>query len=129
MDLDFQGIDELIAEIDNIEGLTNRTKDNALKNGAELLAERWNREVYSHGLARRTGNSQGAIAFKKEKGDYIVGATSIAFYLYMHEFGYWSVQAGRFIAPTPTGSRVYESNKNAILDTYVDTFRRELRML
>lgn len=129
MEFEFEGIDELISEIDKITDITDELKDEALIKGGDLLRDRIEAEVYSHGLSRKSGQAAEAITrtdpvnnelFVGTKG----GAKQPGFYLYMHEFGYFNVRAGRFIAPLPLVSIVYENNKNNILNEYVEVFQK-----
>ncbi|GAB2561111.1 HK97-gp10 family putative phage morphogenesis protein [Gracilibacillus alcaliphilus] len=133
MNIEFEGIDELIREVEKIEGVTEDLKDEALIKGGDFLKEQISSEVYSHGLTRRSGEAQGSITrtdpanhelFVGTKG----GAQAPGFYLYMHEFGFWNVRAQRFIAPKPLVSIVYENNKDNILNQYVDVFQKGLGM-
>ncbi len=133
MNLEFEGLDELIKEIDRIEGISNDLKDKALIAGGDLLREKISAEVYSHGLNRRSGEAEGSIVrtdpinhelFVGTEG----GKQQPGYYLYMHEFGYYNVIAGRFMAPLPLVSIVYENNKNNILNKYVEVFQRGLGM-
>lgn len=131
MNLEFEGIDDLIAEIDRIEGLTQELKDEALIAGGDYLRDQIKSEVYSHGLHKRSGEAEEAITRTNPKNNELFvgtkgGKKQPGFYLYMHEFGYFNVRAGRFIAPLPLVSIVYENNKNAILDKYVDVFKKGL---
>lgn len=133
MKFEFEGLDQLIAEIDKIEGLTEKLKDKALIEGGDLLRDKIKSEVYSHGLHRRSGEAQAAIVrTDPQNGELFVGTQGgkkqPGFYLYMHEFGYYNVRAKRMIAPLPLVSIVYENNKNAILDKYVSVFQRGLGM-
>ncbi|MBD8005820.1 hypothetical protein [Bacillus norwichensis] len=133
MHLEFEGLDELIAEIDRIEGLTEDLKDQALIAGGDYLRDRIKAEVYSHGLHRRSGQAQEAITrTDPEGGELFVGTEGgkkqPGFYLYMHEFGYWNVRAQRFIAPLPMVSIVFEHSKGPILDKYVQVFQKGLGM-
>lgn len=131
MRLSFEGLDELIAEIDRIEGITEELKNEALIAGGEVLKDRMKQEVYAHGLQRRTGEAQEAIVrTDPENGELFVGTQGgkkrPGFYLYMHEFGYYNVRARRFIAPKPFASIAYENAKPDILNAYVEVFRRGL---
>lgn len=131
--LEFEGLDELIAEIDKIEGLTEELKDQALIAGGDYLRDRFEAEVYSHGLKRRSGQAAESITRTDPKNLELFvgtkgGAKQPGFYLYMQEFGFYNVRAGRFIAPKPTFSIVYENSKGEILNEYVDVFRRGLGM-
>ena len=133
MRLDFDGLDELIAEIDRIEGLTDELKDQALIRGGDYLKDKVTAEVYSHGLIKRSGQAQESITRTDPKdGELFVGTQGgkkqPGYYLYMHEFGYYNVMARRFIAPLPLMSIVYENSKNNILNEYVDVFRKGLGM-
>lgn len=133
MDIEIDGLDELIAEVERIEQKAEQLKDEALIAGGDFLRDRYQAEVYAHFLQERSGQAQESITrtdpqnhelFVGTKG----GAKRPGFYLYMHEFGYWNVRARRFIAPKPTFSIVYENNKNQILDEYVKVFREGLGM-
>lgn len=133
MKLEFDGLDELIKEIDRIEGITTKLKDAALISGGDLLKEKISSEVYSHGLVRRSGEAEESIVrTEPENGELFVGTEGgkkqPGFYLYMHEFGYYNVRAGRFIAPLPLVSIVYENNKNNIMNEYVKVFQKGMGM-
>lgn len=133
MKLEFDGLDQLIAEIDRIEGLTDSLKNKALVAGGDILLERMKSEVYRNGLHRRTGEAYEALTRTDPKnGELFVGIKGgdrvPGYYLYMHEFGYWNVRAGRFIAPRPFASIAYENSKNDIMNAYVDEFRKGLGM-
>src|SRR4051794_19302455 len=104
MEFEFEGLDELIKEIDKIEGLTEDLKDKALIKGGDFLKDRISSEVYSHGLTKRSGEAQEAITrTDPENNELFVGTKGgkkqPGYYLYMHEFGYYNVRAKRFIAP------------------------------
>lgn len=131
--LEIEGLDELIQEIDRIEGITDELKDEALIAGGDLLRDRIKAEVYSHGLTRRTGEAEKAIIRTDPKnGELFVGTQGgyqrPGYYLYMHEFGYWHVRLKRFMPPKPLVSIVYENTKGEILNTYVEVFRKGLGM-
>lgn len=133
MRLEFEGLDDLINEIDRIEGLTDELKDQALIKGGDYLKDKVISEVYSHGLTKRSGQAQESITRTDPKdGELFVGTQGgkkqPGYYLYMHEFGYYNVMARRFIAPKPLMSIVYENSKNNILNEYVDVFRKGLGM-
>lgn len=133
MRLEFEGLDELIAEIDRIEDITNDLKDDALIAGGDFLRDKIQEEVYSHGLHRRSGQAGESITRTDPKNNElfvgIKGGDQVpGYYLYMHEFGYYNVRAGRFMAPLPLFSIVYENNKSNILNKYVEVFRKGLGM-
>lgn len=74
MRLDFEGIDELIAELNRIEGVTDEIRDRALIRGGDILKEQMKREVYAHGLRRRTGEAEKSITrTDPEHGELFVG--------------------------------------------------------
>lgn len=129
MELDIEGIDELIAELERLEQVTEDAKDEALIAGGEYLREQIASEVYSHGLNRRTGQAQASIARTDPvNGELFVGVEGgkkqAGFYLYIHEFGYYNVRAGRFMAPKPLVSVVYQASTSMILEKYAEVFRR-----
>lgn len=131
MEFSFEGIDELISELDRIEQIPNRVKNKALVRGGDLLKERIQEEVYSHGLQRRTGEAQESIVRTDPRNGTLYvgilgGAQKPGFYLYMHEFGYYNVRAGRFIPPLPLWSIVYENSKNDILEAQADELRKAM---
>ena len=133
MNLEFSGIDELIAEIERIENLTDDLKDKALISGGDILLERMKTEVYANGLHKLTGEGQESLIRTEPKdGELFVGTQGgkkqPGFYLYMHEFGFYNVRARRFIAPRPFASIAYENSKDDILSAYVDEFRKGLGM-
>src|SRR5690625_7608237 len=61
IDVEIDGIDDLIKELENLERTTEEAKDDALISGGELLKNKIKSEVYSHGLHRRTGQAQDSI--------------------------------------------------------------------
>lgn len=133
MKLEFDGIDQLIAEIDRIEGLTDDLKNKALIAGGDLLRDRMKEEVYANGLHRLSGEGQESLIRTEPKdGELFVGTQGgkkqPGFYLYMHEFGFYNVRAKRFVAPRPFASIAYENSKDDLLNTYVDEFRKGIGM-
>lgn len=129
MELEIEGLDELIDYLEKLEQDTEPIINEALIAGGDFLKEQIKSQVYSHGLTRRSGQAQEAIVRTDPvNGELYVGTQGgkkqPGFYLYMHEFGYFNVRAKRFIAPKPLVSVVYESSKNSILDKYAEVFRR-----
>ncbi|WP_078428767.1 hypothetical protein [Alkalihalobacterium alkalinitrilicum] len=133
MKFDFEGLDELIAEVERLENVPTRVKNRALIRGGDILLERMKQEVYSNGLVRRSGDAERSLIRTDPKnGELFVGTQGGAqvpgFYLYMHEFGFYNVRARRFIPPKPFASIAYEGSKDDILDAYVDELRKEMGM-
>jgi hypothetical protein len=133
MDLNFEGIDELIREIEFLDSVPSRVKDRALRKAGDLLRDRMKDEVYAHGLNRISGDAQESIIRTNPKDGVVWvgtqgGVQQPGYYLYMHEFGYYNVRAGRFIPPKPFASIAYELSKGDILDIYVEELRREMGM-
>lgn len=133
MQFEFDGIDNLIAEIDKIEGLTEDLKDKALVEGGDILLKSMKQEVYRNGLHRRTGEGQESLTRTDPSNSELFvgtqgGKRASGFYLYMHEFGFYNVRAGRFIAPRPFASIAYNNSVNKIMDAYVDVFRKGMGM-
>lgn len=126
---EFEGLDELIAEIDKIEQITPELKDEALIKGGEYLKDEMKAGVYSYGLHEISGDAREAITRTDPANNELFvgtqgGKKQLGFYLYMHEFGYWNVWAQRFIAPRPFASPIYENSKDEILNKYVEVFRK-----
>lgn len=133
MNFEFEGIDELIKEVELLEQVSNRTRNRALRRAGDHLRDKMKQQVYAHGLQRRTGEAEEAIIRTEPKKGVVYvgtrgGVKAPGFYLYMHEFGYWNVRAGRFIPPKPFASIVFEQEKGAILDIYVEELRKEMGM-
>lgn len=131
--IEFEGLDELIAEVERIEGMTDALKDKALIAGGEILLSNMIASVYSHGLTRRSGEGQDSLTRTDPKNNELFvgtqgGKKQPGFYLYMHEFGFYNVRAGRFIAPRPFASIAYENSKGEIMNAYADEFRKGLGM-
>ena len=61
MQIEFEGIDELIKEVERLGEVSTRTKNRALRRAGDLLRERMKQEVYNHGLNKITGEAQEAI--------------------------------------------------------------------
>lgn len=133
MEIEFDGIDELIKEIDRMEEVTDELKDKALIAGGDVLLENMKREVYRNGLNRITGDAlKSLVRTDPENNELFVGTAGgnkvPGYYLYMHEFGFWNVRAQRFIAPRPFASIAYETSKPEILESYVEVFRKGMGM-
>lgn len=131
MDISFEGLDELIAEVERIEARSEEIKNEALRESGDYLKEKFEAEVYSHFLNRHSGDSENAITRTEPENDELFvgirgGAQVPGFYLYMQEFGYYNVWAQRFIGPKPTFSIIYENHKGKILDIQADVIRRGL---
>lgn len=127
--IEFNGIDELIKELEAIEADVPKLKKEALIAGADLLKERTKESVYSYGLQKRSGKAPEYIDRTNPKNDEIfVGNTKDGFYLYFHEIGYWHVKGKRFIPPKPFMSVTYQRSVNAILNEYKKVFQRGLKM-
>jgi HK97 gp10 family phage protein len=131
MKFEFEGVDELIKELDKLEKVSQRLKNDALKAGGDLLRDRMKEEVYSNGLHRISGEAYESITRTDPKGNELFvgtqgGVQAPGYYLYMHEFGYYNVRAGRFIAPRPFASIAYEGAKADILNKYAEVFRKGL---
>lgn len=128
MELTIDGLDELIEFVENLEHESEKAIDEALVAGGELLKEKYEQEVYSHYLSRRSGLSAKSITRTDPKNRELFvgirgGAKVDTYYLYMQEYGFWHVKKGQFIAPKPTFSTIYENYKNEILNEYVKVFR------
>lgn len=133
MNIEFEGLDELIREIDRIEGMTENIKDTALIEGGEVLLQQMKDEVYANGLERRSGDAERSLTRTDPKnGELYVGTQggkkAPGYYLYMHEFGFYNVRAKRFIGPRPFASIAFEMAKSKILDKQVEVIRKELGM-
>lgn len=131
MKFEFEGIEELIRELDRMEQVTEELKDKALISGGDLLRDRMKAEVYAHGLDKITGEAYESITRTDPKNNELYvgvegGKQQPGFYLYFHEFGYYNVRAKRFIAPRPFASIAYENAKPDILNAYADVFRKGL---
>lgn len=127
--IEFDGIDELLKELDSIEADLPNLKKKALIESADLLKERMQKGVYSHGLNRHTGKAPDYIDRTSPRGDEIfVGNTPDGFYLFFHEEGFYNVRARRFIDPRPFASIVYKNSRNAILDEQVRVLREGLKI-
>lgn len=129
MNIQFEGIEELIRELEAIEADVPKLKKEALIAGAELLKKRTQESVYSYGLRKRSGKAPEYIDRTNPKNDEIfVGNTRDGFYLYFHEFGYWHANGKRFVPPRPFMSITYEQSINAIMNEYVKVFREGLKL-
>lgn len=134
MKLDFQGIDELIKEVELLEKVPKKVKNRALKRAGDLLKDRMKREVYNHGLDKISGEARDSIVRTDPKnGELFVGTEGgvqqPGYYLYMHEFGYWNVKAKRFMPAKPFALISFELSKGQILDIYVQEIRKEMGLV
>ncbi len=134
MQFDFDGLDELIQEIDRIEGLTQDLKDEALVEGGDLLLKELQEVVYGDsGLRRQSGDALESLTRTEPKNNELFvgtkgGVKQPGYYLYMHEVGYYNVRAKEFQPPKGFASRTYENNKNNILNKYLEVFRKGMGM-
>lgn len=127
--IEFDGIDELLKELDSIEADLPNLKKKALIESADLLKDCMQKGVYSHGLNRHSGKAPTYIDRTSPRNDEIyVGNTSDGYYLFFHEEGFYNVRARRFIEPRPFASVIYEKNKGAILDEQVKVLREGLKI-
>ena len=131
MNLEIEGLEELLAEVERLETVSEKLKDEALKAGAELLKKRTSEQIYSHGLNKRTGRSVEAVDSTEPMNDEVFvglkgGKKSPHYYLAIQENGFYNVRAKRFIAPKPTFQTVYENSKGDILKEYAKVFKRGL---
>jgi HK97 gp10 family phage protein len=127
--IEFEGIDELLEELEAIGADIEKLKNKALIAGADLLKERMREEVYRHGLHKRTGTAEKSIDRTNPKnGEIFVGNTPDGFYLYFHEFGFWNTWADRYIPPRPFASIAYEQSKDDVLDKMAEVLREGLGM-
>lgn len=128
MEITIDGLDELINFVEKLEQESEKAIDEALVAGGDLLKKRYEAEVYSHYLTRRSGVSERSITRTEPKNNSLFvgvkgGARVDAYYLYMQEVGFYHVRKKQFIAPKPTFAIIYENNKEAILNEYVKIFR------
>ncbi len=133
MEVQFDGLDELLSELDKLESNVKRVKNKALRKGAEVLQEQMKEEVYSHGLVERSGEARESIVTSRVKDDSIYvgtpgGVAAPGFYLYFHEMGYYNVRAKRFIPPKPFASIAMELSRPKILDAYEAELKKVLRL-
>lgn len=133
MNLEFEGLEELLREVELIQMAPERAKNRALRRAGDLLRDRMKDEVYSHGLEPYSWEAwESIIRTEPKNGEILVGTEGgkkqPGYYLYMHEFGYYNVMAKRFIPPKPFASIAYELSKGKILDIYVEELRKELKL-
>ena len=129
VEVEFEGIDELIEELEAIDADLPKIKKEALKAGADLFKDRLRESVYSYGLQPHSGNAPEYIDRSYPKNDEIyVGNTPDGFYLYFQEMGFYNVRARRFIPPKPFMSITFERSTDEIMDEYVRVLRKGLRM-
>ncbi|SDO79290.1 HK97-gp10 family putative phage morphogenesis protein [Halobacillus aidingensis] len=133
MEVQFEGIDELISELEKLEVNVKRVKNKALRKAAEVLRDRMKEEVYSHGLVERSGEARESIVMSKVKDDSIYvgtpgGVAAPGFYLYFHEMGYYNVRAKRFIPPRPFASIAMELSRPGILDAYETELKKVMKL-
>lgn len=129
MQLEIDGLDELINFLEDMQQNTEPAINEALIAGGDYLRDRVKSEVYSHGLTKRSGEAEKAIVRTDPINNELFvgtegGKRKPGYYLYMHEFGYWNVQARRFIPAKPLVSTVYERSKSRILEKYAEVFRK-----
>ena len=129
MEFEYDGFDQLIQEIESLEKVTKDVQDEALIAAGDVLVENMQSQVYAHGLQRRSGTGQASIGRTNPKnGELFVGPSKSGFYLYMHEFGFFNVRAGRFIGPKPFASIAFNQATSKMLDEQIKILRRGMGM-
>lgn len=134
MELNFDGFEQLIQEMEQIEReISEDTRDEALKEAGDVLLKQMESEVYAHGLTERSGEARESLTRTDPKnGEVFVGTQGgrkqPGFYLYMHEFGYYNVWAQRFMPPKPFASIAYQNALNKMLDAQTKVLQRRLGM-
>jgi len=129
MEFEYDGFEQLMREFENLEKINRDMQDEALIAAGDVLVEQMQSQVYSHGLQRRTGTGQSSIDRTNPKnGELFVGPSKEGFYLYMHEFGFFNVRAGRFIGPRPFASVAFNQATSKMLDEQVKVLRRGMGM-
>ncbi|AJD91536.1 hypothetical protein JMA_22190 [Jeotgalibacillus malaysiensis] len=129
--IEFEGIDEIIREFEKIEQMIPGSKDEALIAGGDILRDRMKQEVYRNGLQEQSGEGRESIIRTNPSNDELYvgtqgGAKQPGFYLYMHEFGYFNVRAGRFIPPKPFASIAFEGSISEILGAQAEVLRKKM---
>jgi hypothetical protein len=133
MDLEIRGLNEILKELDRLEGISDDIRDEALIAGGEVLKDEMKQQVYNHGLHRGSGEAQESIVRTDPKEGVLYvgtqgGAQVPGFYLYFHEFGYYNVRAQRMIPPKPFASIALEMSRAKILEVQLQVARRRLGM-
>lgn len=129
MELEIEGLDDLIEFIERMDGEKEPIINEALEVSGDYLKEKYSSGVYSHGLTRRSGDSAEAVTRTNPvNGSLYVGVKGgrkvKGYYLHMHEFGFWNVRAKRFIAPRPTFGTIYANEQNNILQKQAEVFKK-----
>ena len=133
MDIKFEGFDELLQELETLERkMDGEIKDEALIAAGDILLEEKQSQVYSV-LQRRSGQALESLTRTDPYNDELFvgtkgGAKQPGYYLYMQEFGFFSVRAGRFIPPKPFASIAFNNVINKMLDAQVKVLRRGMGM-
>lgn len=133
MQFEFDGLEELIKEIDNLSEVTEEIKDEALIAAGDILLKEMQESVYAYELSPHTGQAPSTLTRTKPKdGELFVGTKGgkkqPGYYLYMQEFGFYSVRAGRFIPPKPFASIAFQRSTSKMLDAQVEVMRKGLGM-
>ncbi len=129
MEVEIEGLDDLIKFIEDMQGDTEPAINEALEVSGDYLKDKYTEGVYSYGLNRRSGQAAESVTrTNPTNGSLYVGIKGGAkvkgYYLYMHEIGFWNVRAQRFIAPRPTFGTIYANEQNNILQKQAEVFRK-----
>ncbi|ADU30981.1 HK97-gp10 family putative phage morphogenesis protein [Evansella cellulosilytica] len=134
--ISLEGLESLQNALNELGVKGEKISDDAVEKGAEFIERKFEQSVYSFGLNRRTGTAQREITKERIKtGEYIVGTTSDAFYLYFWEMGFYHVGTakrrkrrapGRYMAPRPILTPVFERNKSGMINAMAVEARRGL---
>lgn len=133
MEFEFEGLEELIQEVEKMEKVSEEIKDEALIAAGDILLEEMKQSVYAYGLTPRSGKAPETLTRTKPKDGVLFvgtqgGKKQPGYYLYMQEFGFYNVWAGRFIGPKPFASIAFEKSKRKMLDEQVKVLRKGLGM-
>lgn len=129
MKFELDGLQALQKQLYAVSQKAEKIENKAVKAGGEYMKERFQENVYAHGLHERSGTSKEAIITTRViDGEIGVGVVNKgpAFYLYFHEFGFFNKRANRFIPARPSFGPTWENEKENTQDVVVGVVKKEL---
>lgn len=124
LNIQMHGLEEL-SQIIKQYADADRITEKALNEGADVFKQALEKEVYRHGLTRRSGKSVDSFVIDTRivNGSIRVGLSNQdndAFYLYFHEWGTSLMPARPFMRPA------FEIHQGKIIIEMAKVIRREL---
>lgn len=127
MMFEFDGIDELIDEFEQLQHASEEVGKAALLHGARTLQKEFQNNIYKR-IDFDSGVAQESITISKisKKGEIHVGPTTDAFYLNFLENGFYNVMVKKYVSATPIFQPLFLQSRLKVINAMVQAARNEL---